>query len=41
LDFDRYVEKSEFLAEINNEKPDKNASYAENLAKLEHLGPMS
>ena len=37
MDFDRYVEKSDFLAEINNERPDKNASYAENLAKLENF----
>merc|ERR1719411_1153436 len=37
LHFDTYVEKSLFLAEINNEKPEKNASYAENLAKLENF----
>jgi len=34
---DTYVEKSKFLAEINNEKPDKNASYSENLAALENF----
>lgn len=37
LHFDTYVEKSQFIAEINNEGPVKNASYAENLAKLENL----
>merc|ERR1712055_660839 len=37
LHFDTYVEKSKFLAEINNEKPDKNASYAENLGALENF----
>ena len=37
MHFDKYVEKSEFLAEINNEKEIKNETYAENLAKLEHF----
>jgi len=37
LHFDTYIEKSKFLAEINNEKPDKNSSYAENLAALENF----
>jgi len=37
LHFDTYVEKSHFLAEINNEKPEKNASYAINLSKLENF----
>jgi len=37
LHFDTYVEKSRFIAEINNEKPEKNATYAENLAKLDNF----
>jgi len=37
LHYDTYVEKSRFIAEINNEKPEKNATYAENLAKLENF----
>jgi len=37
LHFDTYIEKSKFLAEINNEKPTKNASYAVNLASLENF----
>jgi len=37
LHFDTYVEKSRFIAEINNEKAEKNASYAENLARLENF----
>merc|ERR1712215_339325 len=37
LDFDTYVEKSKFIAEINNEKDAKNASYAVNLNKLENF----
>ena len=37
LHFETYVEKSQFIAEINNERPVKNASYAENLAKLENF----
>jgi hypothetical protein len=32
------VEKSRFIAEINNEKEVKNASYAENLSQLEARG---
>jgi len=35
LHLDTYVEKSQFIGEINNEGPIKNQSYAENLAKLE------
>ena len=34
LHFDTYVEKSQFIAEINNEKAVKNESYAINLASL-------
>jgi len=37
LHFDNYVEKSIFLADINNEKPHKNETYAVNLAKLENF----
>jgi len=37
LDRDTYVEKSQFIAEINNERPEKNLTYAENLAKLENF----
>jgi len=37
LHFETYVEKSHFLAEINNEKPEKNESYAINLSQLENL----
>merc|ERR1712179_406616 len=37
LHFDTYVEKSKFIAEINNEKTEKNASYAENFSKLENF----
>jgi len=37
LHFDTYVEKSRFIAEINNEKPQKNESYAINLSKLENF----
>ena len=37
LHFDTYVQKSKFIAEINNEKTEKNASYAINLAKLENF----
>merc|ERR1712059_30278 len=37
LHFDTYVEKSKFIAEINNEKESKNASYAINLANLENF----
>ena len=31
------MEKSRFIAEINNEKEAKNASYAENLSQLENF----
>jgi len=37
LQFDTYVEKSKFIAEINNEKAVKNESYAVNLNKLENF----
>merc|ERR1712042_108628 len=37
LHFDTYVEKSKFIAEINNEKTEKNASYAINLSSLENF----
>jgi len=37
LHFDTYVEKSKFIAEINNEQSEKNASYAINLSKLENF----
>ena len=37
LHTDTYLEKSRFIAEINNEKPEKNATYAENLARLENF----
>lgn len=37
LDHDLYVEKSQFIAEINNEKPEKNMTYAHNLAQLENF----
>lgn len=37
LHFDTYVEKSQFIAEINNEKPEKNASYSINLSQLENF----
>merc|ERR1711862_273762 len=37
LHFDTYVKKSKFIAEINNEKTEKNASYAENFSKLENF----
>ena len=37
LHFETYVEKSLFIAEINNEKAEKNASYAINLAQLENF----
>ena len=36
-DFEQYLEHSNFLADINNERVLKNVSYAENLAKLERL----
>ena len=34
---EQYVEKSQFIAEINNEGDVKNMTYKENLAKLENL----
>jgi len=37
LHFDTYVKKSKFIAEINNEKSKKIASYAINLSKLENF----
>jgi len=37
LHFDTYVEKSLFIAEVNNEKAEKNASYAINLSQLENF----
>merc|ERR1712168_1312724 len=37
LHFDTYVEKSKFIAEITNEKTEKNESYAVNLAQLENF----
>ena len=37
INLDEYVAKSQFLAEINNEREVKNASYAENLKKLENF----
>ena len=37
LQFDTYVEKSKFIAEINNEKAVKNESYAVNLNKLKNF----
>lgn len=37
LHTETYLEKSRFIAEINNEKPEKNATYAENLARLENF----
>ncbi|KAI0904795.1 palmitoyl-protein thioesterase 1 [Ustulina deusta] len=36
-DLDRYLEHSNFLADINNERPRKNATYARNLAALDNL----
>merc|ERR1712156_792871 len=37
LNHQRYVEKSKFIAEINNEPPYDNKQYAENMKKLEGL----
>ncbi|KIW14089.1 hypothetical protein PV08_06870 [Exophiala spinifera] len=34
-DYENYLEHSNFLADINNEREEKNATYAENLAALE------
>ncbi|KIW26008.1 uncharacterized protein PV07_09138 [Cladophialophora immunda] len=36
-DFDNYLEHSNYLADINNERARKNATYAQNLATLERL----
>ncbi|SPN98435.1 related to palmitoyl-(protein) hydrolase [Cephalotrichum gorgonifer] len=36
-DYTSYIEGSNFLADVNNEKDRKNATYAENLASLENL----
>ncbi|ORY64862.1 palmitoyl-protein thioesterase 1 [Pseudomassariella vexata] len=36
-DIDRYLEASNFLADINNERALKNETYKENIAKLENL----
>jgi palmitoyl-protein thioesterase len=35
--YDSYLEYSNFLADINNERPVKNKTYAENLSSLENL----
>ena len=37
IHFDQYLEKSQFIADINNERPMKNETYKENLVKLENL----
>ena len=37
IHLDEYVEKSQFIAEINNEKEVKNETYSENLKKLENF----
>jgi len=37
LHFETYVDKSIFIAELNNEKPVKNETYAINFAKLENF----
>ena len=34
---DEYLEKSQFIADINNERSMKNETYKENLVKLENL----
>lgn len=34
---DKYAEKSQFIAEINNEGSEMNAEYADNLKNLEHF----
>ena len=34
---DEYVAKSQFIGEINNEGPNKDPSFAENLNKLENF----
>ncbi|KAK0620573.1 Alpha/Beta hydrolase protein [Immersiella caudata] len=35
--YDKYLEHSNFLADINNERPFKNQTYKENIAKLKNL----
>lgn len=35
--YDKYLESSNFLADINNERPVKNEDYKKNIAKLENL----
>ncbi|KAK0643787.1 Alpha/Beta hydrolase protein [Cercophora newfieldiana] len=35
--YDKYLESSNFLADINNERPIKNYNYNKNIAKLENL----
>lgn len=37
LDYDTYLENSIFLADINNEEPEKNETYTQNLKSLEKL----
>lgn len=36
-DYDRYIESSMFLADVNNERGDKNSTYVENMKTLERL----
>lgn len=36
-DYENYLEYSNFLADINNERKEKNATYKENLSKLENF----
>ena len=36
-DYENYLEYSNFLADVNNERESKNGSYAENLAELERM----
>ena len=37
IHYDQYLEKSQFIADINNERSMKNETYKENLVKLENL----
>ena len=37
IKIDEYVAKSQFIGEINNEGPNKDPSFAENLNKLENF----
>lgn len=37
MHYDLYIEKSNFLADINNEKPEKNQRYKDNLSSLENF----